>query len=163
MRRCISVALLAIALLTIVLGAGSITAPAASASPAAGLNPLPPSSALVAADTTGTAAIEATCVARFTVFPGGFVASVTLTNIGAVPLAGWVVTFTQPANMQVTQFWNANATISGRKVALANAGWNAAVAPGGSVNFGFAGTYTGTFVPPDDMNVNGVPCTVIVD
>jgi endoglucanase len=103
-----------------------------------------------------------TCTASFSVYPGGFTASVTLTNTGTTPVNGWVVTFTEPANMQVTQAWNVTATISGRSVTLGAAAWNAAISTGGSVNFGFAGTYTGTFVPPTDMKAGGIPCTVTV-
>lgn len=101
-----------------------------------------------------------TCQVTFSRYPGGFNASTTLRDGGAPAVTGWTLTFTLPANMQLASSWSAMMSIAGRRVSMRDSGWNATIAPGGTVTFGFAGSYTGTFLPPDDMTANGVPCAV---
>jgi cellulase/cellobiase CelA1 len=118
-----------------------------------------------AASPARTAAVPAdsglTCSAAYTLWPGGYFANVTVHNGGTGTVTGWTVTFTLPPNMTVNGGWNVTMTISGRRVIIGPGGWNATLAPGASTTVGFTGTYTGTFVPPPDMAVNGTPCVQI--
>jgi Cellulose binding domain len=100
-----------------------------------------------------------TCTVRFSAWNGFFTASGTLGWSGPSPTPGWVVTFVLPPNMSVTQVWSASYSQSGTNVRLASPSWGGLV----PLAFGFNGRYTGTFTPPSDMQVNGVPCTVIVN
>jgi len=66
---------------------------------------------------TGTLAAHAAagCRAAYTVtsqWPGGFGASVAVTNLGD-PLTGWRLTWSFPAGQAVTQLWNGTVTQSG--------------------------------------------------
>jgi cellulose 1,4-beta-cellobiosidase len=70
---------------------------------------------------------------------GGFTASVTVTNPGDRPLAGWSADWTFPGDQTVRNAWNATVTQSGRSVHAADAAYNGQVAPGGSTTFGFQG------------------------
>jgi cellulase/cellobiase CelA1 len=143
-----SVRLRVLTLLSIVAAVLAIAAGTASASPAPTVVPAP------AADT------GLTCNAAFTLWSGGYFANVTVHNGGTVAVTGWAVTFTLPGNMTVNGGWNATITITGRRVVIGPGGWNTALAPGASAVLGFTGSYVGTFIPPPDLAVNGVPCTV---
>ncbi|WP_405872719.1 endo-1,4-beta-xylanase [Streptomyces zaomyceticus] len=79
---------------------------------------------------------------------GGFTAQVTLRNTGTAPLNGWTVRWTQPAGQRVTQAWNATVTQTGAEVTASHLSYNAAVPPGGTVAFGFNGSWSGTNPPP---------------
>jgi hypothetical protein len=74
----------------------------------------------------------------------GFTATVTVTNGGTTALSAWRVAWTWGGNQQVTNSWSGTVTQSGTAVTATNAAWNGAVAPGGSVSFGFQATYSGT-------------------
>jgi len=90
---------------------------------------------------------------------GIFTASATVFN---APWS-WRLTFTLAADQTVTQVWNATYSQSGSQGFLSGGTWsNPVPTPGGSINFGFVGQYTGTFVPPEDFRLNGVPCDVSI-
>jgi len=42
---------------------------------------------------------------------------------------------------------------------VANAAYDAALPPGGSVTVGFTGTYSSSDAPPTSFTLNGAPCT----
>src|SRR4029079_1136961 len=78
--------------------------------------------------------------ARQSEWSGGFVAQVTVTNLGTTPVNGWTLAFTFPGDQHITNSWNAALTQSGAAVSAANASYNAVIAPGASAAFGFQGT-----------------------
>ncbi|HKN97761.1 MAG TPA: cellulose binding domain-containing protein [Pseudonocardiaceae bacterium] len=103
----------------------------------------------------------ATCqvtYARSDEWAGGFIANVTVTNTGTTPLAGWTVTYDFPGDQQVTSAWNAVVTQSGTRVTAVNESYNATVAPGTSVSFGFQGTWSTNDTSPSRFAVNGAAC-----
>jgi cellulase/cellobiase CelA1 len=71
---------------------------------------------------------------------GGFVATVTVTATGSQALSGWSADWSFAAGQTVQNAWGATVGQSGGSVHAVNAGYNAAVAPGNSVTFGFQGT-----------------------
>ena len=93
------------------------------------------------------------------VWTGGFVANVTVANTGSTPLNGWALTFTLPSGQTVANSWNTTLTGSSGAVTARNVAHNGAIPANGSANFGFQGTYSGTFTPPSSFALNGTPCT----
>jgi len=85
------------------------------------------------------------CIATYTLagtWPGGFVASIRVTAVGA-PITGWRVTFSLPDG-QVAHAWSAQLTLtSGDAQQLGNAPWNGALGVGQSAELGFQGTGDG--------------------
>ncbi|MET8154502.1 cellulose binding domain-containing protein [Actinoplanes sp. NPDC049668] len=101
------------------------------------------------------------CRVAYTVtsqWPGGFGASVAITNLGD-PLNGWTLSFAFPSGQTVTQLWNGTVSQSGAAVSVRDAGYNAAVATGATTSFGFNGAWTGSNGVPASFAVNGVTCT----
>ncbi|MFD7766056.1 cellulose binding domain-containing protein [Streptomyces sp. NPDC059787] len=93
------------------------------------------------------------------VWPGGFTADVTVRNAGSSAVEGWKLAFTLPSGQRVTNAWNASVSPSSGAVTASGLGGNARIAPGGSQNFGFQGTYSGTFARPNGFSLNGTACT----
>jgi aryl-phospho-beta-D-glucosidase BglC (GH1 family) len=68
----------------------------------------------------------------------GFVAGITVKNIGTTPLNGWTLEFDFDRN--ITSIWNAVIVSHvGNHYVIANAAWDGVVPAGGTVNFGFQG------------------------
>jgi len=92
------------------------------------------------------------CTATYAVtsqWGNGFTANVTVTNNGTAPSTGWKVTWTWSGDQQITNVWSGTLAGSGSgSVAVANAGYNGSVAPGGTTSFGFQATYSGTNTSP---------------
>ncbi|PEG40595.1 chitinase [Mycolicibacterium duvalii] len=85
----------------------------------------------------------------------GFVAAVTLTA-GESGLNGWTVEFDTPA--LITNIWNAElVSRTGEHYVVRNASWNAAVAAGQAVEFGFQAGTAGGISTATNFVVNGVP------
>lgn len=108
-------------------------------------------------DPTPTGACEVT----YTVtnqWSGGFQANVRLTNTGTSAWNGWTLDWSFPGDQKVNQMWNAEHTQSGTSVTARNVGWNAGVAPGASVDFGFTGSWSGTNAEPEGFAVAGRAC-----
>ncbi|MFD7499635.1 endo-1,4-beta-xylanase [Streptomyces sp. NPDC059850] len=78
----------------------------------------------------------------------GFTANVTVKNTGSSPVGGWQVAWTYPSGQRVTSAWNATVTQSGAQVTAANAAYNGTIGAGGSVSFGFNGTWSGANTAP---------------
>lgn len=91
---------------------------------------------------------------------GGFQADVQLTNTGTSPWSGWSLGWTFPNGQTVSQTWNAETTQSGSTVTAKNVTWNANVAPGSSVSFGFTGSWSGTNGKPTAFGVGDRSCAV---
>ncbi len=119
------------------------------------------SGAVAAALTTGSAEAAASgCSVQYSVstqWDTGFTASVTITNNGS-PTTSWQLGWSFAGNQTVTQGWNATITQSGSAVNAASLSYNGAIATGGTVNFGFNGSYSGTNTAPTSFTLNGVTC-----
>jgi len=113
----------------------------------------------LAASTTQQPSDSGSCIhVTYTVtsqWPGGFIVTVTITNLCSTPVSGcWNLQFDFTAGQQITQAWNATISQSGSHV-MATA--CAEIPPGGSVSFSFAGTWSGSNPPPINLMFNGVP------
>ncbi|WAZ24992.1 cellulose binding domain-containing protein [Streptomyces cinnabarinus] len=94
------------------------------------------------------------------VWQGGFTANVTVRNTGSAALDGWQLGFTLPSGQRVTGAWNANLSGATGALVASPVAHNARIAAGGSQNFGFQGTYSGTFAEPSGFTLNGTACAV---
>ncbi|MES4887420.1 cellulose binding domain-containing protein [Streptomyces sp. NPDC096012] len=92
------------------------------------------------------------------VWQGGFTADVTVTNAGSSPVDGWNLTFTSPAGQRITSAWSATLSPSSGVVTASGLAYNASIAPGDQVSFGFQGTYDGAFAKPAGFTLNGTSC-----
>ena len=72
---------------------------------------------------------------------------------------GWRLTWTFAGNQKITNLWNGTYTQSGAAVTVTNAAYNATIAAGSQVSFGFGATYSGSNPAPASFALNGVPCT----
>ncbi|MFI9530367.1 PQQ-dependent sugar dehydrogenase [Micromonospora rosaria] len=109
----------------------------------------------------GTTAPPATCTVSYRVdsqWGTGFTATVTLTSTGPTPVSGWTVGWTYAGNQRVGSGWNAEFSQQGTAVTARNVPWNAAIAPGGTVSFGFLGSHSGANPAPTAFTLNGAPC-----
>ncbi|WP_037680817.1 glycoside hydrolase family 6 protein [Streptomyces griseus] len=89
----------------------------------------------------------------------GFTAAVTITNNSAAK-SSWAVKWSYAGNQKVTNFWNAKVSQSGTAVTAANETYNGSLGTGGSVSFGFQGTYSGSNAVPATFTLDGVTCNV---
>ncbi len=88
----------------------------------------------------------------------GFTAAVVVTNTGTTPINGWQVGFDFP--YAITNIWNASvASQSGNHFVIKDAGYNAAIAPGATVSFGFNGSPGNVKAGPTNWTLNGVAIT----
>jgi cellulase/cellobiase CelA1 len=90
---------------------------------------------------------------------GGFTANLTVTNSGTAAINGWTVAFSFPGDQKITNAWNATVTQSGAAVTAANVSYNATIAPGGNVQFGFQGTWASNDTSPAAFTLNGTACS----
>jgi poly(3-hydroxybutyrate) depolymerase len=89
----------------------------------------------------------------------GLTADITVTNTGSSAVNGWTVTFTLPAGQAITGGWNATYSPLSGRVSASNVSYNATVAAGASVSFGFQATHTGNSGAPTAYTLNGATCT----
>jgi len=89
----------------------------------------------------------------------GFTAAVTITNNSAAK-SSWAVKWSYAGNQKVTSYWNAKVSQSGADVTASNETYNGTLATGGSVSFGFNGSYSGTNALPTAFTLDGVTCNV---
>ncbi|WP_369263887.1 cellulose binding domain-containing protein [Streptomyces sp. R35] len=92
---------------------------------------------------------------------GGFQADVALTNTGSSAWSGWSLGWTFPDGQKITQLWNADYTQTDAAVTAKNLSWNANVAAGSSVSFGFTGSWSGTNSKPATFKLGDQTCTVV--
>ncbi len=91
-------------------------------------------------------------------WPGGFVATVTITNTGTAPVSGWSVGFTFPGDQRTTNVWNATVNQSGPALSAGSLSYNREIAPGASTSFGFVGSWVGNDTSPTTFTLNGAVC-----
>ncbi len=103
------------------------------------------------------------CHADYTItdqWSDGFTANVVITNQGATPINGWVVTWSFPGSQAITGAWNGRAIQSGSGVIVNHESWNGAIAAhGGQITIGFSATYQVANPIPATLLLNGMPCT----
>lgn len=105
----------------------------------------------------------ATCSVSYQVHgtsPGAFTAQVTVLNTGPDTIDGWSLAFKLADGESVTHQWSSDITTGPAGITATNLSWNRAIAPGGTVTFGFNGAITGTGMPavPDEFLLNGGLC-----
>ncbi|WP_225099749.1 endo-1,4-beta-xylanase [Streptomyces sp. CoH27] len=94
----------------------------------------------------GTPPPTGACTAAYSVssqWNTGFTGQVTISCSGA-SLSSWKANWTFGAGQRITQAWNATCAQSGTAVSCANASYNGSVPDGGSVTFGFNGSWSGS-------------------
>ncbi|GGX96156.1 glycoside hydrolase family 6 protein [Streptomyces fructofermentans] len=118
--------------------------------------------AAVAAIPQDVGALAVPCTVDYKVqnqWDSGFTAAVTVTNNSAAK-SSWSVKWSYAGNQKVTSGWNARISQSGTAVTAANESYNGTLATGGSVSFGFNGSYSGTNALPTAFTLDGVACNV---
>jgi endoglucanase len=107
-----------------------------------------------------------TCAATYTNYGTweggtGFTAQVTIRNTGTSAIDGWAARFAFTGDQKVREAWLAKATQAGATVTAKNESYNARIAPGGTVTFGFnAVTGGGANPAPGLITVNGAACAL---
>ncbi|GAA3458304.1 cellulase family glycosylhydrolase [Saccharothrix longispora] len=102
-----------------------------------------------------------TCAVTYKVtgqWQGGFQGDVKVANTGTTAVNGWTLRWTWAAGQTVTQSWGATTTQSGAQLSAANVAYNATIPAGGSVSFGFIGSWNGTNPAPTSFALNGATC-----
>jgi aryl-phospho-beta-D-glucosidase BglC (GH1 family) len=90
-------------------------------------------------------------------WPGGFTANVEVVNLGDA-VDGWDVEWVWPEGQAVTHGWNAEFTTTAEHVKAENLSYNATIATGSSVSFGFNGSWAGVNRDPFEFRLNGRVC-----
>ncbi|MEV4582020.1 cellulose binding domain-containing protein [Nonomuraea jabiensis] len=80
--------------------------------------------------------------------------------VGLQEGSGWTLTWSWPGNQQVTNAWNATVSQQGAQVTARNVPYNATIAAGTAVTFGFQATYSGTNSAPTQFALNGTACAL---
>ncbi|MFJ8714241.1 glycoside hydrolase family 6 protein [Streptomyces violaceus] len=115
-----------------------------------------------AVDPGGAEAAAVPCTVDYKIqnqWSTGFTAAVTVTNNSAAK-SSWSLKWSYAGNQKVTSGWNAKLSQSGAAVTAANESYNAQLATGGSVSFGFQGSYSGSNAIPATFTLDGVTCNV---
>ncbi|MGC4759636.1 glycoside hydrolase family 9 protein [Micromonospora trifolii] len=119
------------------------------------------------ADQGDAGAVPATtCTARYTNYGAwqggtGFTGQLTIQNTGTAAINGWSVRFAFTGDQRVREAWLAKVAQAGATVTARNESYNAKIAPGGSVTFGFNATTGGGANPsPGLVTVNGAACSL---
>lgn len=116
---------------------------------------LPAKNAL--AGTNMAAASACTIDYQLNQWAGGFTAMLQITN-NSTAITGWTLTWSFSGNQVITSSWNTQLTQTGTAVTAHDAGYNNALPTGGSVQFGFQATFSGTNAVPANFALNGVSC-----
>jgi endo-1,4-beta-xylanase len=90
---------------------------------------------------------------------GGFTAQVVIQNTSATALSSWSLAFTFPGDQKITSNFNGGFSQAGANATLTNASYNGTIAPNGSVNVGFQGTWTSNDTNPTSFSLNGTACS----
>ena len=103
-----------------------------------------------------SAATPAVAFAVTSSWDGGYVGQYTISNHTSAPMSGWTVVFTLPAGSSVSSLWNGTETAGGQTYTVKADDWDATIAVGGSVSFGFQVNGSGR---PGGCTVNGAACS----
>lgn len=92
-------------------------------------------------------------------WPSGFTATVKITNTGLAAIDGWTLKWTYADGQKVTSAWNVQVTQPATEVTAQNDGSNRVIAAGGTVQFGFNGSFSSANTAPTAFTLNGTSCT----
>jgi cellulose 1,4-beta-cellobiosidase len=84
----------------------------------------------------------------------GYTAQATITNATGAAVTGWSVQFSLDPSMTIHTFWYATLSTSGNHQTFTNDSWDATIANGSTVSFGFNGDYTTSYIAPTNVTVN---------
>lgn len=97
------------------------------------------------------------CRYEFTAWPGGFTADLSITNHGP-DIVGWTARWTFDVPTSNISAWQTVLTVTDAREAIAtNAVYNARIASGQTLRFGWNATAASTSAPTD-ITVNGAAC-----
>jgi hypothetical protein len=116
---------------------------------------------IVVGDIEGVPTAE--CAVRYRTlaqWSDGFLASVSVTNTGRHPIAGWTVEWSLGGDAEIARVWGATAAAIGADVAATNLTWNATIRPHRTVTVGFVGTAAGDVPAPTGFTLNGSVCSL---
>jgi hypothetical protein len=124
-----------------------------TATPTAGMTPT----------STPTQTSGSNCKVAYTItnqWPGGFGATISITNTGTTAINGWTLTFAFPNGQTITQLWNGSYTQSGANVTITNVSYNGSIAAGATLSSspGLNGSWNGSNTVPTSFKLNGVSC-----
>jgi serine/threonine protein kinase len=125
-------------------------------------HPPTPTSQPPGASPTPTPVPVISCSVRYRVssqWQNGFVASITITNTGTIPIQGWTLTFSFSAGQKISNGWNGYFQQNGSQASVTNDSSNTDIAPGGSASPGFRGSCKQQNPAPTSFTLNGVACT----
>ncbi|MCG8348079.1 MAG: cellulase family glycosylhydrolase [Chloroflexales bacterium] len=118
--------------------------------------PVSPTATLTPIPSNGVCSIDYTKVNEW---ESGATIDVTITNHDVSPINGWTVTWNFPGNQQITNIWNGSYSQTGASVSAPNVSYNANIpANGGTTNFGFNLSYSGSNAIPTSFQLNGTTC-----
>jgi len=110
---------------------------------------------------TPTPLPEPTCTATAAVttsWPGGYQASVSVKNTGALALTPWVVTWHVPTGVTLVSGWNATVIQDATAIVASSPSWQMTLPAGGTATIGYVAT--GPSSPgPAGMLLDGITCT----
>jgi len=134
--------------------------------PTSGVTPTPTPTRGTTPVPTSTPVSGSGCSVHYAIsnqWPGGFGASLTITNTGSTPIDGWNFQFSFPNGQTITQLWNGSYTQSGGAVTVTNASYNASIPAGQPLSSppGFNGSWNGTNSPPTAFALNGRACNIV--
>jgi cellulose 1,4-beta-cellobiosidase len=105
----------------------------------------------------------ATCAVDYDTWtwPGGFAATVKITNLLPVDIEGWELRFAFPEpGQRLTSGYSATWSQSGKDVRAVGMPWNRVIKAGASVQIGFNGTHTGVNPDPRSFTLSLRDCVV---
>jgi hypothetical protein len=148
----------------IALAGGSVPTPTPTSASTPTPTPTPANTPTPAPTSTATPVSGVSCKVTYAItnqWPGGFGASLTITNTGTTTINGWSLLFTFPNGQTITQLWNGNYTQSGSNVTITNLSYNASIPPGQSLSSepGFNGSWSGSNQAPTAFTLNGSACS----
>ena len=85
-------------------------------------------------------------------WPGGFQASVNVTNPTTATMYNWTVNWVMPDGESINSAWNGTLSQAGSLASVASASWNNVLAAAASTSFGFTADYTGTAAAPTSIS-----------
>ncbi|WP_236049663.1 beta-1,3-glucanase family protein [Paractinoplanes ovalisporus] len=84
----------------------------------------------------------------------GWQSEVTIKNTGAEDMKSWKLEFDLPAGGSIGSYWDTDLAVAGSHLTFTNRSWNATIAVGSSLTFGFVGAGG----KPANCKLNGMPC-----
>ncbi|WP_067902616.1 cellulose binding domain-containing protein [Actinomadura chibensis] len=112
--------------------------------------------ALVVPIQANAAATVTASFAKASDWGSGYEGKYTIKNETGSALSSWKVEFDLPSGSSIGSYWDALLTKNGQHATFANREYNAGIAPGATVTFGFLVSGSGA---PDNCKLNGGSCT----